>query len=249
MNPGGKRVLIIGATSAIAQAVARLFAGDDARLFLVARDPRRLEAVADDLRVRGAVEVLIASLDVLEYARHPEVIGRAFADLGGLDVVLIAHGTLPDQKACEASFETTREALEVNALSVISLLTELANRMQARGSGLIAVLSSPAGDRGRASNYVYGAAKGAISVFLQGLRIRMDRAGVGVLTIKPGFVDTPMTRDFEKGPLWTQPEAVARGIYRSIARGRNVVYVPWFWRWIMLIIRLIPEAVFKRLNL
>jgi decaprenylphospho-beta-D-erythro-pentofuranosid-2-ulose 2-reductase len=154
---------------------------------------------------------------------------------------LIAHGTLPDQGACQASFDTARREFEVNALSVLSLLTLAANRFEQQRSGTIAVISSVAGERGRQSNYLYGAAKGAVSLFLQGLRNRLSKSGVQVVTILPGFVDTPMTADFPKGPLWAQPDAVARDIVRAIEGGRDVLYTPWFWRWIMLIIRTIPE--------
>ena len=170
------------------------------------------------------------------------------ADLG-IDVVLIAHGTLPDQRACEASFATTRSALETNAISVISLLTHLANRFERQRGGSIAVVSSVAGDRGRQSNYVYGTAKGALSLFLQGLRNRLHGRGVDVITIKPGFVDTPMTAGMAKGALWAQPESIARGIVKAIERGRSVAYVPGFWAPIMWVIRSLPETLFKRLRL
>ena len=164
-------------------------------------------------------------------------------------MALIAHGTLPDQAECEASAALTRQALQVNALSVIELLTELANRLQAQGSGTLAVISSVAGDRGRKSNYVYGAAKGMVSIFLQGLRNRLHSHGVRVITIKPGFVDTPMTESFDKGVLWARPDRVARDIVSAIDKGRDVVYTPWFWRYILWVIRGIPEGVFKRLGL
>jgi decaprenylphospho-beta-D-erythro-pentofuranosid-2-ulose 2-reductase len=163
--------------------------------------------------------------------------------------VLIAHGTLPDQQACEASYDVTRREMEVNALSVISMLTYLANHFEKQGHGSLAIISSVAGDRGRQSNYVYGSAKAAVTVFLGGLRNRLHGAGVHVLTIKPGFVDTPMTSEFPKGPLWASPEKVAKGIHKAILKRRDVVYLPGFWRMVMRIIREIPEPVFKRLKL
>ncbi len=244
-----KRMLIVGATSAIAQATARLYAAEGARLFLLARDPERLAVVAADLEARGADRVVSDTLDVLDYDRHPALAAQAEQALEGLDLVLIAHGTLPDQAACERDFALARRELEVNGISVISLLTHLANHFEARGGGTLAVISSVAGDRGRQSNYLYGTAKGAVSLFLQGLRNRLHKAGVDVLTIKPGFVDTPMTRAFDKGPLWASPERVARDIRRAIERRRDVVYTPFFWRYIMWIIRAIPEPLFKRLSL
>jgi len=244
-----KKVLIVGATSAIAEAVARLYAAEGARLFLIARDTQKLQAVASDLRVRGAAEVLTQTMDVNDFDRHVAVLTAADSNLGGIDIALIAHGTLPDQKACEQSFDLTRTEFETNCLSTVSLLTHLANLLEPRGAGTLAVISSVAGDRGRQSNYVYGAAKGAVTIFLEGLRNRMFKAGVRVLTIKPGFVDTPMTAAFPKSALWAKPEQIANGIKRAEEEGRSEVYLPGFWRLFMLIIRHIPEAIFKRLSL
>ena len=243
------KVLIIGATSAIAQEVAKIYAAAGSQLILVARNSQKLQQVAQDLRVRGADNVEILSLDLTDNERYEEIIVTTDKLLGGIDIALIAHGTLPDQKACEASINDTLQELQINLLSTVSLLTLLANYFEKQGSGCIAVISSVAGERGRQSNYVYGAAKGGLSIFLQGLRNRLCKAGVCVLTIKPGFVITPMTADFKKGFLWAQPRQVAEAIVTAIQKRKNVVYVPWFWRWIMLIIRNIPENIFKRMSL
>ena len=244
-----RRILIVGATSAIAEATARLFAANGDALFLTARNQERLAAIAADLRIRGAQAETYA-LDINRLDEHEPMLNEAVRRIGGLDAALIAHGTLPDQANCQQSVSATLEALQTNALSTIAILTLLANRFEQQGQGVLAVISSVAGDRGRQSNYVYGAAKAAVSTFLQGLRNRLHPAGVQVLTIKPGFVDTPMTAHIEsKGPLWAQPQAVAQGIFRAIERRSDTVYLPWFWRWIMLIIRLIPEPLFKRLKL
>lgn len=244
------KVLIIGATSAIACETARLFAAEGAALCLIARNPAKLDIVTADLRVLGATQVETLIADLTEHAAHPLLIERAVTALGGLDVVLIAHGTLSDQKVCEQSVDLTLRELDSNFLSCVSLLTLLANRLEAQKSGTIAVISSVAGDRGRKGNYVYGTAKAALSAFLQGLRNRLYPAGVHVLTIKPGFVDTPMTAVLvRKGPLFATPQVVARGIYRAVLTRRNVVYLPWFWRCIMFVIRAIPEWIFKRLSL
>jgi decaprenylphospho-beta-D-erythro-pentofuranosid-2-ulose 2-reductase len=193
--------------------------------------------------------VATAAADALDFDRHHALVNAAFEALGGLDTALIAHGTLPDQKSCEESFEAARRAFEINALGVMSLLTHFANRFEAQGFGTIAVLGSVAGDRGRQSNYVYGAAKGAISVFMQGLRNRLHRRGVHVLTIKPGWVITPMTAAFRKGILWVNPQRIASGIYTAIENNQDVVYLPWFWSPIMRLIRTLPESIFKRLRL
>jgi decaprenylphospho-beta-D-erythro-pentofuranosid-2-ulose 2-reductase len=244
-----RRVLIVGATSAIAEATARIFASNGDRLYLVARNRDRIDAVARDLTVRGAAAVAAETMDVNDVHLHEAMIERAAAALGGLDTVLVAHGTLPDQKKCERDYAETLQALNTNCLSTISLLTHAANRLAVQRHGTIAVSSSVAGDRGRQSNSVYGTAKAALSVFLQGLRNRSYSDGVHVVTIKPGFVDTPMTASFKKGFLWASPQAVARGIYSAIEHQRDVVYLPWFWRWIMLIIKSVPESIFKKMKL
>ena len=243
-----RNILIIGATSAIAEATARRFAQDGDRLYLVARNPERLAATASDLKIRGATQVETLVMDANDADQHAKLIVQAEVALGGLDTVLIAHGTLPDQKACEASFEVALKEFQNNCLSVLSLLTHIANRFEAQKHGTIAVISSVAGDRGRQSNYVYGTAKAAVSTFLQGLRGRLYRSGVHVITIKPGFVDTPMTAAFRKGLLWASPETIGNGIYQSMARNRDVVYLPWFWRYILLIIRMMPETLIKRMK-
>jgi len=244
-----RRVLILGAGSAIAEHTARLFASRGDRLLLVARNAQRLKTIADDLRVRGAEDCDYRVAELADSSQHAELLREASAQLGGLDIVLIAYGTLGHQQAGEADFNFALSELQNNCLSVLSLLTLLANQLQQQGHGCLAVISSVAGDRGRQSNYIYGTAKGALSIFLQGLRNRLYKSGVQVLTIKPGFVDTPMTKDFEKGALWVKPEVIARGILKAVDRRRDVVYVPFFWRYIMLIIKLIPESVFKRLSL
>ncbi len=243
-----KRIFVVGATSAIAQAAVRRFAARGDRLFLLARNEAKLEAVVQDARARGA-EVHSAVADLNAFDLHASLIEDAAQALGGLDVVLIAHGTLSDQKACEESYSDAEQELRTNFLSVVSLLTPLANRLEAQKGGTIAVISSVAGDRGRGSNYLYGTAKGALSIFLQGLRNRLHPAGVRVITIKPGFVDTPMTLEVKKNALFAAPDTVGRGIVRAIDGGREVVYLPAFWRLIMLAVRAVPEPLFKRLKL
>ncbi len=243
------RLLVIGATSAIAHAVARRYAARHARLFLAARDAAGLAANAADLTARGAAGVASATFDALDLADHEAMLAAAFAAFGGFDAVLVAYGVLPDQARCEQSVADTLAAFDTNGRSVVALLTLLAPRFEAQGHGAIVVVSSPAADRGRASNYVYGAAKAAVSVFAAGLRNRLHAKGVRVVTVSPGFVDTPMTAAFKKGPLWASPQAVAKDIERAIDGGFGVVYTPWFWAVIMRIIRLIPERLFVRMKL
>ncbi len=244
-----KKILIIGATSAIAKASARIWAERGDELFLVARNQEHLNVVANDLKVRGSSGVHSYCMDANNYEDHLPMLGIAFGALKKIDVVLIAHGTLSNQKECECSIELTLQEIKTNALSVIALLTHLASRFEAQGTGTSAVISSVAGDRGRASNYVYGAAKAMVTAFASGLRQRLHNSGVSVVTIKPGFVDTPMTAQFQKGLLWAKPARVAERIVRAIDRNKDEVYVPIFWGVLMAIIKLIPNNIFRRIKL
>ena len=244
-----KKILIVGATSAIAESAARIWAGNGEHFFLVARNPEKLEAIAADLRVRGCQKVETYVMDVNDLDAHSPMLDSAERVLHGLDAVLIAHGSLPDQAACQASVELTLSEIGTNALSTIALLTLIANRFEQRRRGMIAVISSVAGDRGRQSNYVYGAAKAMVTTFTSGLRQRLYKSGVSVVTIKPGFVDTPMTAEFRKGFLWVKPENVAAIIVRACDQNKNVVHAPWFWQGIMAIIKMIPESLFKKISL
>jgi decaprenylphospho-beta-D-erythro-pentofuranosid-2-ulose 2-reductase len=245
-----KKIMIVGAGSAIAVACARRWAADGATFFLLGRQAERLRQVADDLRVRGAASVETVALDANDLAAHAGVLDACYAALGEIDVALVAHGTLPDQRACEGDAALAVQELSTNALSTIALLTPLANRMAAHGAGTIAVISSVAGDRGRPSNYVYGAAKAAVATFCEGLRARLFKAGVHVLVIKPGFVATPMTaRLCMPDMLVAKPDRVAADIVRAIARRRDSIYTPWFWQGVMVAIRSVPSLVFKRMSL
>jgi decaprenylphospho-beta-D-erythro-pentofuranosid-2-ulose 2-reductase len=244
-----KRILIMGATSAIAEATARRFASRGDALFLVARNAQRLKAVADDLALRGAHMVQTHVLDAFEMNNYANMLDAAAAQMGGIDAALIAHGTLSDQLACQASIDLLLREFTTNALSFMALCTHLANRFEAQGHGVIAVISSVAGDRGRQSNYAYGAAKAAVTAFTSGLRQRLYPRGVSVVTIKPGFVATPMTAAFKKGVLWASPETVARSIVHAMDRGTPVVYAPWFWRPIMWVVTSVPEFMFRRLRI
>jgi hypothetical protein len=244
-----RKILICGATSAIARETARLFAREGDRFYLVGRDMNRIEAVARDLNARGANKTDCFAVDLNEFDLHETIIRNAMESLNGLDTVLVAHGTLSDQDACEKEYRLAEQEFRTNFLSVVSLLTPIANIFEKQGCGSIVVISSVAGERGRQSNYVYGTAKGAVSLFLQGLRNRLHTKGVHVLTVKPGFVDTPMTEHLPKNILFAQPEDIAKGIYRAITRKKDIVYLPGYWRFIITIITHIPEIYFKRLNL
>jgi len=243
------KVMIVGATSALAHETAKLFARNGAELFLVGRTPEKLEVVASDLKVRGAQRVETYLLDLSDLARHQELLDQALTTLGELDVLLIAHGTLGDQRKCELSVEETLKEFNNNCTSVIALLTLSANYFEQRRRGCIAVISSVAGDRGRKSNYVYGTAKAALTAFLQGLRNRLYSAGVTVVTVKPGIVATPMTAHMRRGLLTADAQTVGQGIYEAMMKKKDVVYLPWFWQPIMFIIGGIPERLFKRLSM
>jgi len=244
-----KRILVLGATSAIAMAVMRQLITPSAHFFLVARSKEKLTAVAQDLLVRGALRVDMIVTDLDDTQAHPQMLAVATSQLGTIDLALLAHGVLGDQAAAEREYSAAEPILVTNFLSAVSLLTWLANYCESQGRGTLAVISSVAGDRGRKSNYVYGASKAALDAFLSGLRNRCDRSGVQVLTIKPGFVATPMTAHIPKNGLFATPEQVASGILNAVRRHRDVVYVPWFWRPIMTIIKAVPERIFKARNL
>jgi len=243
------RLVIFGATSAIAHETAKCFASDGADIVLAGRDATRLEANAADLKVRGAgkVETLVA--DLADVSTHPKLIEDATSVLGGIDAALIAHGTLGDPKLSEESVDEVMLQMQTNALSYMSLMTLLANMMQPRRSGCICVISSVAGDRGRGRNYVYGSAKAAVTAFSSGLRNRLSGSGVSVVTIKSGPIDTPMTATHRKTPLFGKADQTGRRIYEAMLKGEDVVYVPWFWGLIMLVIRALPEGIFKKTKL
>ncbi|XNJ86456.1 SDR family oxidoreductase [Vibrio cyclitrophicus] len=245
-----RKVLIVGATSAMAEAVARKFAQQNDRLFLVGRNKDKLCIIASDLVARGADKVAIFEMDANDVPQHKNMLKQAQVDLAGIDTVLIAHGTLSDQQSCEQNVQTMLKELNTNSISTIALLTEIANIFEQQKMGTIAVISSVAGDRGRPSNYVYGSAKAAVSTFLEGLRARMFKVGVHVMDIRPGFVATPMTQGLNLPKILTvTADVVAVDIVRALEKKKDVLYTPFFWRYIMLVIKSIPSKVFNRLSL
>lgn len=242
-------VAIFGATSAIAQAVARLYAEEGARIFLAGRNAPHLDAIASDLRVRGATDVHVHVVDFGEADSVAPACDAAHTVLGTIDVALIAHGTAVDQASCEHDDAALREAMQVNFTSYASLLVRMASILEAQGSGSLVAVGSAAGDRGKRRNYVYGAAKAGIAVLAEGLMGRSVRSGVYVTLVKPGFVDTPMTTSFRKGPLWISAGTAGHLIVRAIRARKTTVYVPWFWGWIMAALKILPQRVFARLDL
>ncbi len=243
------KILVLGATSGIAEATCRLWAAQGASLFLVARNPQKLAAVAADLKTRGAAYVDTQVADLDDTTAHPALLAHAINSLTGMDVAYFAHGILGDQPAAEKDFEVAAQILHTNFMSAVSLLTWLANFCVQRHAGTLAVISSVAGDRGRKSNYVYGASKAGLDAFLGGLRNRIDREGVTVLTIKPGPIRTAMTAHMPGAHKFADVDATARTIAKAIATRKDTLYVPLQWRPIMAVIRAIPEFLFKKLNL
>ena len=241
------RVVIFGATSGIAAAVARRYAAAGASLVLVGRDSEAIAAAAADLRVRGAASVADIAGDFATLDALGDLADRAWSALAGADVALIAYGTLADQAMLERDPGAAAAMLELNFVSPAILAVHLAHRFEMQRSGVLAIITSVAGDRGRKSNYLYGAAKGGLQRLVEGLRHRLHSAGVQVLDIRPGFVATRMTDHLpQQGPLWAQPDAVAADIVRAIGKRRAVLYTPWFWRGIMMIVRGLPRAIFHR---
>lgn len=246
-NPS--KILVLGATSGIAEATCRIWAAQGANLFLVARSADKLATIAADLKVRGAAFVDTATADLDDLTAHPQLLAHAVTQLGGLDLAYIALGILGDQPRAEADTAHAEQILHTNLTAPVSLLTWLSNFMVKQGQGTLAVLSSVAGDRGRKSNYVYGASKAGLTAFVDGLRNRIDRLGVHVITIKPGPVKTAMTAGMKGSEKFADPNKVAKSIAAAVAAGKDTLYVPGIWQPIMLVIRNIPESIFKKLNL
>ncbi len=245
-----KKVLILGATSAIAEATGRIYASRAAKLFLVARDQKKIDLVAQNYSMLGASQVDFLIADFIDYNSHQMIYKRAKEKLKNIDIVIIAYGKLGNQNRGEKIFDEAREVIETNFTSVVSLLTIIANDFQIQQSGIIAVLSSPAGDRGRAQNYIYGATKGGLSVFLSGLRARLYQHNVSVITVKPGFVETPMTRDVGRNCLFSSPQKIAKLLFHKIEKNNcEEIYLPWFWKYILIVIKLIPHRFFKKFKL
>lgn len=257
-----RRALILGAGSVVAEALASRLARDGWNLVLAGRHPPALEPMASDLSLRFQIEAAPLEFDAVDLAGHSSLAERVVSACGHVDLVVCVFGYLGDQQVVRHETEEMERTLSTNFTGAAVVLAHLANYLEgrqtrseaggtrgpARRLGIIAI-TSVAGDRGRQSNYTYGAAKGGLSLFLQGLRNRLARSDVHVLTVKPGFIDTPMTEGMDGLFLVASPDRVAGDILHGYARGRDVLYTPWFWRWILLLIRLVPERFFKRLSL
>jgi short-subunit dehydrogenase len=240
-----QHIAIFGATSAIAAATARVYADRGARLYLVGRNPQKLDALVAEL---GGAVIGTALQDFDGTASAEACVHGAITALGRLDVALIAHGSLGDQLRSEQDYGEAERIVRTNFLSVMALMIPLANFLETQRSGHLAVLSTVAAERGRPRNFTYAAAKSALNTYLQGVRSRLYAAGVQVHTIKLGPVDTPMTVTHKKNALFAQAEVVARQIVRVIDAGQTEAFVPRFWRPIMFTVRNLPESVFQRIG-
>ncbi|UBF30229.1 SDR family oxidoreductase (plasmid) [Kovacikia minuta CCNUW1] len=242
-------VLIIGATSSVARAIAVKLAKRGVTLHLAGRDVHEVERVARDIAVRYQNPISWSSFEAQAYDSHADFLQKALMQLGYLDGVVVAMGELGDQQAAQIDFDQAQRIIHSNYTGVVSILTHVANHLEQQRQGFIIGISSVAGDRGRQSNYIYGSAKGGLSLFLQGLRSRLYKSGVHVMTVKPGFIDTKMTFGKPGMFLVASPETVATEVLKALRQKQNIAYVPGFWFWIMFIIRAVPESLFKKLKL
>ena len=242
-----KNVLVLGATSDMAQAIAKKYAKEGWSLSLAARNMDLLEPIASDLRVRSNTEVASLKFDATDFSNH----GNFYeALMTKPDVVICVFGYMGDQEAARTDISEVQKTINVNYTGAVSILNVVAEAFEKRGSGTIVGISSVAGDRGRQSNYIYGSAKAGFTAYLAGLRNRLVKSGVHVMTVKPGFCRTKMTENMElPAALTAEPEQVAEAVFHGVEKKRNVIYTLWMWRWVMLIIRHIPEFIFKKLSM
>lgn len=240
-------ILIIGAKSDIAKATAREYAKHGYDIYLAARNSSELEEFANDIEVRTERTVKLIELDILDYKSHQDFYNQLEEKPLG---VISAIGYLGEQETAQVNFDEAQRIMDTNYTGVVSLFNIIANDFEHRRSGFMVGISSVAGDRGRKSNYIYGSAKAAFTTYLSGLRNRLYDAQVHVLTVKPGFVATKMTDDMDlPEKLTAQPEAVAEDIYKAQQKNKNVLYTKWIWKWVMMIIRNIPEFQFKKMSI
>lgn len=244
-----KSVLILGASSPIARATAVAFAQNGYAIFLAGRELEDLEKLGEDIKIRYQVPVKWGIFNALAYDTHASFIQNVSTIMGGLEGVYVGFGMTGDQAKGESDFNEAHKIIQTNYVGAVSALMHSANLLAKSKQGFIIGISSVAGDRGRQSNYIYGSAKAGLTSYLQGLRNRLYPLGVHVLTVKPGFVDTSMTYGKEGVMFNAPPEAIGQAIYHAAMKRKNVVYLPWFWRIIMRVVKLIPEPLFKRLRM
>jgi short-subunit dehydrogenase len=243
-----KRILVLGGYSGIAQEVLNVLAKQNTKLYLVGRDESKLQIIKQHLEAIGNSEVYIELADLKQFEHHEQILQNAIQTLKGLDLLFVCYGILPSQKELEASPAKSLDNYMVNAFSTISFVSLAANYFEKESRGTIAVVTSVAGDRGRKSNYFYGSAKACVDVFLEGLRHRLYGKNVKVITIKPGVVDTPMTMNLERKMLVSSPKTVAKDVIRALESKKPVFYTPWFWKYIMFVVKLLPRSIFYKFD-
>lgn len=243
-------LLVLGANSLIAQAAAAKFAGAGHEIIFAGRHSRELEKLAGDFAIRYKVTCRAEHFDALDYPSHKKFLEDVLAKIPDLNYVLIAFGYLGTQDKAQSDFNEAHKIIDTNYTGVVSVCELIAAEFESRKKGNIALISSVAGDRGRQSNYMYGSAKAGLTAYSSGLRSRMFKAGVNVLTIKPGFVNTPMTYGMPlPKPLVASPQKVGGDIYKAMMSGKSVLYTPFYWRFIMMVVNMIPEFIFKKLKI
>ena len=242
-----KTILILGATSDLAQAIAKRYAAEGWHIILAARNKEMLGVISEDLRIRSTAEIEPIEFDARDFSSHPNFYQSLKIKP---DVVISVFGYMGDPLLARSDFDEAHQTIDVNYTGAVSILNIVAADFEARGKGSIVGISSVAGDRGRQSNYMYGSAKAGFTVYLSGLRNRLVKSGVHVMTVKPGFCRTKMTETLDlPAALTAEPEQVATAIFKGVEKKKNVVYTLWMWRWIMLLIRHIPESIFKKMEL
>jgi short-subunit dehydrogenase len=249
-SKANRRILILGAASGIAQAYARLCAAGNANFVLLGRQPERLVSIGNDLLARGAATAESVTSDLGEVAMIDATVNALRTRFGAFDEIIIAYGVLGSQAEAEQDTAAARRIIDVNFTSVALWVLALLREHRAGQPLSLIGIGSVAGDRGRASNFVYGASKAGLERLLEGLAQKYADSDIHILTVKPGFVDTPMTASIVDRKLpFASPERIAQDIQRAVSRRQRVVYTPWFWWVIMFIIRNLPWFVFKRLKI
>ena len=245
------RILVLGATSAIAERWCRLRAAQGDSLLLVARDGEKLSAIAADLTARGAASVQTSIEDLADAVDADARFSDWVQTLGGVDIVLLAYGILGDQSEAQGDTEALLRGVQANFTSAVVWCELAARAFELAGAGTLVGISSVAGDRGRRTNYAYGAAKAGLSTYLEGMAHRFAGSDITVICVKPGFVATPMTAhlDGRDGPLWATPEQVAEDIQKAVEKKKPEIYTRWFWRFVMLIIRHLPRPIFNKMKI
>jgi len=244
-----KNILVIGASSSIAKECCKIWALEKNNLFLVSRNKHELDKLVNDLKIINNNHYEKFLLDVNDFKKHDELIKTAIHKLDKIDIVLIAHGILSNQNQILNNTNEIIKEINTNGVSTICLIVELVKELKKNNGGVIATITSVAGDRGKSSNFIYGSSKSMVSCFLSGLRQKLFNTNIHVIDIKPAFINSKMTDNYKKNFLWKDPSDIAPQIVKEINKKKDIIYAPKYWKLISLIINLIPEFIFKRIKL